>query len=301
MDIAFIVNPRSGAGSGFSHLREFFAAGALGEGASVGRYRVLASQVPGEARLLSRRCVDDGFDLVVAVGGDGTVNEVAAALVGTRTRLGIVPLGSGNGLARALGIPLSPLAAMRQLATAKCVLMDVGRCGDRFFLSTAGVGVDAEVAYTYMKYFGAVRGRSPYFLLTAMKVLLYRPSEIVLESEALTYQGAPFLLSLCNTTQFGCGAIISPKAKYDDGLLDICILEKIRYRAMPGYVHSLFEGSIDQTPGMRIAHARKVLLLSKKPIKLQLDGESLQVDSPVELGVVPSALHVLIPSPSRRG
>jgi YegS/Rv2252/BmrU family lipid kinase len=293
VDVAVILNPKAGAVGGLRYLRKFF-----GDAGSqpAGRYRVFVTGGPGDARRLAEKCVEQGFAVIAAMGGDGTVNEVAGALVGTAARLGVIPLGSGNGFARAFGIPLDPLEALRGLGAYATQTIDVGRCGSRFFFTTAGIGLDAEVARSFMRTFGRVRGQIPYFLLTAWKVLFYRPDPIVLESNGFQYRGKPMLVAICNTGQYGSGAVISPRSRPHDGRLDVCILERVNPVAALRYAHALFGGFIDRLPAMKTFPARKAVLHAGETITLQLDGEVVETNGPVEFDVVPASLHVLAPA-----
>jgi diacylglycerol kinase (ATP) len=296
VDVAVILNPRAGRAGGLRFLRRFF--GGAGPAAAE-CYRVFVTGGPGEAGRLARRCVEQGVQVIAAMGGDGTVNEVAGALVGTSAFLGVVPLGSGNGFARAFGIPLDPLEALRGLRVYRPLTIDVGRCGSRFFFTTAGIGLDAEVARSFMETFGRVRGQVPYFLLTAWKVLRYRPGAIVLESEGFQYRGRPMLVAVCNTGQYGSGAVISPRSVPNDGRLDVCILEKVNPVVAVRYAHALFRGCIDRLPAMRTFPARKTVLRAASMLTLQLDGEVVKMEGPVEFDILPASLRVLAPETIR--
>jgi diacylglycerol kinase (ATP) len=250
----------------------------------------------GHALEFARESVRDQVDLVVAVGGDGTVNEVANGLVGSETTLGILPLGTGNAFARAIGVPINPAAACRMLATAEATWVDAGRVGDRVFLSTMGVGVDAEVCRLFSGTAAGKRGFLRYAGLTVQAIKSYVPAHLTIDVDGRPWhQGAPLLMTVANTPQLGHGATIAPGAVPDDGWLDILFAERLGLLRSVWHARRLFTGSIDRMPGAQTIRARRIRIVRERPGVIQMDGESIAGDAILDVEVVPKALRVAVP------
>ncbi|MSS72169.1 MAG: diacylglycerol kinase family lipid kinase [Candidatus Latescibacteria bacterium] len=259
-------------------------------------FEVLWTQRRGHAEALAREAAEAGDGLVVAAGGDGTVHEVASGLVGTDTALGILPCGSGNGLARALRMPLDLRRACRALLNTGVRRIDAGRVNGRFFFATAGTGLDALVAARYDERPGKRRGLLPYVVLTARTFLACVPEEVTLTLDhGPPLTARPLLLTVANTRQYGGGAIIAPNARPDDGLLDVCLMENISpFRALL-HAPRLFTGAIHRMPGVRLFQAAAVQIVRQAPGPFQMDGEALQGEAILNVEVVPGALKVAAP------
>jgi YegS/Rv2252/BmrU family lipid kinase len=257
-------------------------------------FEVLWTQRRGHAETLAREAVREGVGLVVAAGGDGTVHEVASGLLSAEAALGILPCGSGNGLARALGMPLDLRRACRALLTARVRRIDAGRVNARPFFATAGVGLDALVAARYEG--SERRGLLPYVALTTRTFLTRVPEEVTLTLDAGPPLAArPILLTVANTEQYGGGAIIAPGARPDDGLLDICLIEDVPlFRALL-HAPRLFTGAIHRMRGVRLFRAASVQIVRPAPGPLQMDGEALQGEAALSVQVLPGALKVAAP------
>lgn len=257
---------------------------------------------PGHATEIARQAAAEGVRVVVAVGGDGTIHEVANGLVGTDAALGIVPTGTGNALARAMGVPLDPAEACRSLAAACVRPIDVGRIDSRYFLTTAGVGIDAEVSRRFAGTRSGRRSFRRYALLTAKALRAFRPESLRLEVDgAPAISAAPLLATVANTPQYGHGATIAPGAVPDDGLLDLCILEGVGAFTMARHAYRLFNGTIDRMPGYRRVRVTRLRILRPRPGPYQADGESLMGGEVLEVHVVPKGLKVALPEAVRAG
>lgn len=287
--IRFIVNPSAGRRRGDvgALIRETLDRSGV-------EFEILWTQRRGHAETLAREAAETGDGLVVAAGGDGTVHEVASGLVGTETALGILPCGSGNGLARALKIPLDLRRACRALLSARVRRIDAGRVNGRPFFATAGTGLDALVAARFAG--SQRRGMLPYVVLTARTFFTCVPEEI-----SLTLDGGPpltarpILLTVANTQQYGGGAVIAPNARPDDGLLDVCLMEDISlFRALL-HARRLFTGTIHRMPGVRLFQAASIQIVRPAPGPLQMDGEALRGEATLSVQVVPGALKVAVP------
>lgn len=287
--IRFIVNPSAGRRKGDigALIRETLDR-------SGADFEVVWTQRRGHAETLAREAAGEGFDLVVAAGGDGTIHEVASGLVGTEAALGILPCGSGNGLARALKMPLDLRRACRGLRDAGVRRIDAGRVNGRYFFATAGVGLDVRVAARYEG--SRRRGLLPYVVLTARTFFTHVPEEMKLALDGgPPMKVRPFILAVANVEQYGGGAVIAPNARPDDGLLDVCLMEDVTlFRALL-HARRLFTRSIDRMPGVRLFQAGTIEVARPAPGPFQMDGEALRGEAVLRVEVAPGALRVAVP------
>jgi YegS/Rv2252/BmrU family lipid kinase len=245
---------------------------------------------------LARDAAEDGVELVVAVGGDGTVNEVGRGLIGTDAVLGLLPIGSGNAFARALHVPINPGRACRALLEPQIRRIDVGRISNRYFFSTAGIGLDAEVCWRYDRRPGSRRGLLPYVWLTVHSFLTYEPEDVAFTlDDNRTIRTRPVVATIANTAEYGDRAVIAPSARPDDGLLDLCIIEDVGL--FRGFLHGprLFTGTIDRMPGVRIHRSRTFRIVRPAPGRIQVDGESAEAGATLHVEVVPEAVRIAVP------
>ena len=278
----FIINPISGPKRrGTGAERAAVARRTLDRLGANGDIRL--TERSGHAHELSLEAAASGADLVIAWGGDGTINEVGRALVqradaktaGPAPALGIVPGGSGNGLARALGIPFDPARAIERALGATVRQVDAGELGDRLFFNLAGIGLDAHVAAlvsTRVRH----RGLLPYLGASARDLLRYRAVEYTIEIDGRTTQTAALVLALANSRQWGFGAQIAPHANLDDGLLDFVVVHQRGLLGNAMRVPSLFLGSIGRQPGIETHSVREVTIRSRDAMLFHVDGEAVQ-------------------------
>ena len=291
--VRFIINETAGRGrADLTGLLE----NALGRSAAADLHY---TEHRGHAEEIARGAARDGYDLVVAVGGDGTINEVARTLLHTQTALGVIPTGSGNAIARTFGIPLDPLAACRFLLDASrpdCLhALDVGFISNLCFVSTAGIGVDAAVCSLYAQRRGR-RGLLPYVSSSLRAFARFHPEEVTITVDGGTaFRARPALVTVANSAQFGYGAVIAPGARPDDGVLDLCVFEGLNAPRLLWHSRRLFTGGIDKTPGLRRLQARTVRIERANPGPIQVDGEAFDAEAALDIRVDPGALRVLAP------
>lgn len=285
--IAIIINPVSGGATRAIALRRADEAmhhlarlGATGE--------VYLTERRGHAHTLAALAIQRGASRVIAWGGDGTVNEVASAVIGHDVMLGIVPSGSGNGLARELRLPTRVPAAIERAVLSAGRAIDAGTIDGQWFFSIAGVGLDAQVAAAFDRD-GGRRGLIGYVRMTGRELLRYACESYVIDD------GVPrtaLLVTFANTTQFGNGARIAPHAKLDDGLLDVVTFEeRSRLRTIWG-LPRLFTGDVDRVPGVSIARARSVVVACERPMRFHVDGEPRQGGVRLDVRLHPRMLTV---------
>lgn len=291
MKIRFIVNPAAG---GMSRVRQIEDAVKNVFGDDDGIFEVRSTKARGHAAELSMDAVKKGYEFVFACGGDGTINEAATPLVGTKTALGIIPGGSGNGFARALGIPEDIEGAMRLVKTASPRQMDVGVICGRYFFSTAGCGFDAHLSRSYNS--GGIsrlmRGMLPYYPLALWEYIWYRPAPVTVNIANFRSTVTPFLLTAANTSRYGAGAIIAPDAIPDDGMLDLCIVPKTGFFAALSLASKLLSGRVTEFKGFESIRAEKIEI-QRDAGPVHADGESFYWSGDIEITVMRHMINVL--------
>jgi YegS/Rv2252/BmrU family lipid kinase len=306
--VVIIINPRSGPkrrGSGADRVG--VAARTLERLGLKGEIRL--TERAGHAHELALEAAASEADVVMAWGGDGTINEVGRALVqraevgnagapaqpesrrAMLPALGIIPGGSGNGLARDLGIPFNPARAIEHALAAAPRSIDAGELGDHLFFNVAGIGLDAHVAALVTTRVHH-RGLMPYLSATAGDLLRYRPVEYILEIDGQVTHTSAMVLAFANSTQWGFGAHIAPRADLEDGLLDLVV---IRDRGLVGNivrVPSLFTQRVTRQRGVDMHRVREVTIRSREPMLFHVDGEAAQGSDTLVARVHPTALRL---------
>jgi len=291
MKVRAVLNPRAG-------LRARRALDALKSGLpSWDAIDVALTQGPGDASRLARESAERGDDAVLAVGGDGTVNEAASGLIGSRTALGVIPMGSGNGLARTLGVPLKPESALNALEHAVVRRMDVGRANGGLFLNVAGAGFDAAVGEDFHHHGrrGGRRGVFTYVRLSAARVFSYVPETYVLRAGDQTFDGRALVVAFVNGRQYGGGAVLSPRGRLDDGVFDVAIIEAAPAWELLLGAPRLFLGGLESFRPFRLLQATEAVLEAQAPFPHHRDGEPEPAVARLEVRLEPRALDVLVP------
>ena len=227
----------------------------------------------GHARELAVAARRRGATMFVAWGGDGTVNEVGSALVGSDAALAIVPSGSGNGLARELNIPLDPAAAFDVVFAGRSRVIDAGELDGHFFFNIAGLGLDACIAHRFAESGLERRGFVRYLELAAREVTAFTPTNYDLTTDGRQLRVRPLLIALANARQYGNGALIAPEAKLDDGKLDVVVVNHLPPWRVLMHSRRLFQGTVAQVPGVSMSKASSVVISSDAPLVYHVDGE----------------------------
>jgi diacylglycerol kinase (ATP) len=289
MRVRAILNPRAGlaAARALQSVRE-------GPWPDV---EVKTTGAPGDARQMSGEAAAAGYDLVLSLGGDGTANEVAWGLLGTTTSLGLVPVGSGNGLARTLGIPLRPARAVAVLAQAVQRRMDVGTVNGRPFLNVAGAGFDAAVGADFQEHGrrGGRRGVLTYVQLSLRRTWGYEAPAFTLTAGASSFEGRALLVAFVNGRQYGGGAVVAPGARLDDGLLDIVVVKDAPRLQLAMNATRMFVGGIERFSAYSRFASPAAVLTGPLPILHHRDGEPEGLVDRLEVGLQPRALSILVP------
>lgn len=288
--IVFVINPISGTQNKELILKW------VNERLDKIRYEpeVIYTQYAGHAVEIARQKAEEGVFAVVAVGGDGTINEIARSLVHTQTALGIIPCGSGNGLARHLQIPLEVKKAIDIINEGLVDVIDYGKINDVSFFCTCGVGFDAFVSLKFSQ--AGKRGPLTYLEQTLRESLKYRPEvyELVMDENVSTRYRA-FLIACGNASQYGNNAYITPKAALNDGLLDVTILEPFTVLDVPALAFQLFNKTIDQNSRIKTFRCRTLNIHRSKPGVAHYDGDPIMMDENIDVKIVQRGLQVIVP------
>ncbi|OGR41496.1 MAG: hypothetical protein A2X35_10845 [Elusimicrobia bacterium GWA2_61_42] len=295
MSYFFIINPNAGGSRGdiSGRLARLFSGRKL-------RYEAQFTNGRGHATELSSKALLAGFSTIVAVGGDGTIRETAAPLIGKQAALGILPCGSGNGLARNLYIPLDFEKALDGLLHWAPRSVDAGLADGRPFFCAAGVGLDAEVAHDFNSMSGR-RGILPYVWHAARRVFNYKPVKTVAVVDGRRMELTAMLNGVLNGMQYGGGARVAPGAYIDDGLLDLVSIKKPSLPRLLWALPALFNGRLAEHKAIYSAFKGRLIELDcGKESWYHLDGEDFYSSSgKIRFSVLPSALKVRAPKPSR--
>ena len=285
--ITFIVNPVSGG----KDKKDVLAA--IGRYLDLSRfsYEVLQTARAGDATDWARTCRSD---IVVAIGGDGTVSEVAAGLLGTEKALGIIPCGSGDGLALHLGISRSPAKAVRTLNEAYVTRMDAARMDGRPFFCTAGVGLDADVSLEFSR--SSTRGLGTYVSMAWEK---WKQRDLkdryVVETDTETWAGPAVFVTVGNANQWGNEARIVPKASLRDGLLDVTVVQPFSTLEIPDLAARLMTGKADTSHHVRSFRSTRVHIHRDHAGPAHCDGDPFEGGVDLQLEIMPGALNVVVP------
>lgn len=257
---------------------------------------VFVTERQGHARELTKAAVARGARLVMAWGGDGTINEVASALVFGDIPLGIVPAGSGNGLARQLSISRNPADAIRHAIAAEPRRIDVGEMDGRMFVNVAGIGFDAHVAWKFNEGESRRRGLMTYASIAGRALMTYEPATYVIQTvnEAASAPLRAVLVTVANSPEFGNGAVIAPGARVDDGLLDLVVMEERSRLNTIVQLPRLFQGTVDRAKGCSIRRITRATIESDRPMIYHVDGEPASGGTSLHVRIHPGALYVAV-------
>ncbi len=285
MKVRFIINPIAGTGKQ-KGIEESI------EDNLNYNYDIFYTKKAGDAKLLSKKAILDNIDIVIAVGGDGTVNECAQSLINSNTTLGFIPCGSGNGFALHFGMSKNIKKAIRQINNCKIKKIDSGNVNGLTFVNVSGIGFDAHIAKQFNKL--KKRGLANYINLI-YKELKYKAKYYSISYDGNTEQIKAILISFANTSQYGNNFQISPNAKTDDGLIDFVILKDFARWKVPYFIYKVAIGEAHLSKYIRIIRTTKMIITSKEKL-IHLDGEAKNVCTKLEIKAIKKSLKILIPN-----
>lgn len=286
--ITFILNPISGTVSkaGIPDLIE--------ERLDKDRfdYCIAETSYAGHATELAKEAAKDGVDIVVAVGGDGTVNEVGRALTQTDTTMGILPCGSGNGLARHLNLPMNLKKCIDILNYCDIKKLDYGIINEHPFFCTCGMGFDAFISMKFAE--AGKRGPITYMQKVLEEGLRYEPETYVIEDEDGTHSYKAFLVSVANASQYGNNAYIAPQASMSDGLLDVIIMEPFDLIDAPQVAIELFNKTLDKNLKIKTFRSKHIHIHRKREGIIHYDGDPITSSADVDISIVPKGINIIV-------
>lgn len=286
--ILFIINPISGG------LNKTLFPSLIGKYLNLNIFdvQIIYSEYHGHAKQLAMQGLSQYFEIVVAVGGDGTINEVASVLESSGKIMGIIPCGSGNGLARTLKIPLSSISAIKRLNQLNTVKIDVGVINNKKFFNMAGMGFDAHISALFAD--SEKRGFSGYFKSTLKEIRKYKPQDYQIEIDGKVIYENAFMLSIANSSQYGNNAHVSPFATINDGKLDLCIIKPFPIYSFPKLVYRMFSKTSNLSRFVKITQGNQFKIKRLKAGPIHLDGEPLVMDEILDVSIKHLALELVI-------
>jgi diacylglycerol kinase (ATP) len=290
--ISAIINPISGAGADpavASWRVDMLRAEARRRGLQID---IHLTERGGHARELAADAVARGARQLVVWGGDGTINEAGSVLIGTEVPLGIVPAGSGNGLAAVLNVPRQPLEAIAVAFDGRTRTIDAGTMAGRAFFNIAGVGFDARVARLFNQRAAGSRGGWPYIVIGVREGCTYCAADYELELDGTPLRSRALLVSFANGREYGIGARIAPQALIDDGLLEATIVDERRLISRFWDARHLALGTANRAPGVKVVQVKEAVIRAAGEIEFHVDGEFGTAREEVKVRVVPGALRV---------
>ena len=286
--IIFILNPISGT------VSKAGIPGLIEERLAKEKFdcRIAETKYAGHATELAQQAARQGIDIVVAVGGDGTVNEVGRALVNTKTAMGILPCGSGNGLARHLNLPMNLKKCIDILNDCDIHTLDYGLINRHPFFCTCGMGFDAFISMKFAE--AGKRGPITYMQKILEEGLSYQPETYEIEDEEGTRRYKAFLVSAANASQYGNNAYIAPQASMSDGLLDIIIMEPFDLIEAPQVAIELFNKTLDKNLKIKTFRASHIHIHRKSEGIIHYDGDPVMADADVDISIVPKGINIIV-------
>ena len=285
--VFFIVNARIGQQK-IKLLRD-----AVSHSMTHHRHEIHITEYGGHATTLAKQALLANYNIIVAVGGDGTVNEVVQVVATSSATLGIVPTGSGNGLARHCSIPLNIPDAVQLIADGKSVCIDLGKANDVFFISNAGVGFDAWVCNAIKQ--STSRGLKMYMQFVLRHFFSYQADTYRIETETETLTEKAFFLSIANGKEFGYGFEIAPEATLQDGLLDLMLVKKITVWNGFRFVLDGWRKKLITNKNCIYIRAKKIHITGRQLQYFQTDGDAHTCNGQCDINVLPNALKLIVP------
>lgn len=285
--ILFVINPISGGKTKYNFpykIDKYLDKSKFESEFVFTEYRGHGSQIAAEA-------LKNGFDILVAVGGDGTINEVASEVEGTNKIMGIIPFGSGNGLARSLGIPLGDIQALKRINKFHVSQIDCGTFNGRKFFNMAGIGFDAQISARFAE--NVKRGFSSYAKIAFSEVSTYSSQNYLLLIDGKEYERVAFMISVANSSQYGNNAHISPFASLNDGMLDICILKPFPLYKFPAIALRMFTKNAHKSNYLEIIQGSKISIVRESAAAIHLDGDPFNMGTTLSIGINPNSLSIL--------
>ncbi|HSY62936.1 MAG TPA: YegS/Rv2252/BmrU family lipid kinase [Cytophaga sp.] len=258
------------------------------------RIKIVLTRYAGHGREIAAQAAQEGIPYVISVGGDGTMNEIASSLLHTKTSLGIIPMGSGNGLARHLGIPLDPVKAIDLMNNFSIQTIDSGNISGIPFFCTAGIGLDAHVSKVFDEL--PTRGLKTYIKAFIKKVRSYRGDALeILINDDKKINGTFLLCTFANANQYGNNAYIAPNASLSDQQLNVVLMKPVNVLQAIEKVYKLFSKKLDADADIHHDLFKDITIERKAEGPAHIDGEPIMLGTSIAVRCVPQSLHILVP------
>ncbi len=255
-------------------------------------YDIRETQYAGHATEIANQAIDEGVDIVCAIGGDGTVNEVGRALIGSQTALAIIPCGSGNGLARHLMLPMDAGKAIKIINMCEIHALDYGIINEKPFFCTCGMGFDAFISMKFAE--AGKRGLTTYLENVLKEGLKYEPETYEIEDETGKKRYKAFLISAANASQYGNNAYIAPQASMSDGKLDVIIMEPFDVLEAPQISIDMFNKTLDKNSKIKTFKTQHIHVSRKEPGLIHYDGDPVMTDADVDISIVSKGIKMVV-------
>ena len=291
MKARFIFNPSSGRNRNNPHLRDRAARFISDQGLDA---TIATTERPRHATELARQAVADGCDLVVAIGGDGTMNEVATGLIGTGAIFGLIPCGSGNGLGRHLGIRRPGHGAFLTLLRGRPMAIDTGTVNGFAFCNAMGLGFEADIAVRFSRQTN--RGLTGYIRVGLPSFFAHQPEDLTVRHAGGTVRLQTFTLAVMNSDQYGNDARVAPGAKLDDGRFELVSLPQVGFLGACGMLYRLGTDTFDQVRAVTRIGGSEFVIERAKPGWIHTDGEPRATTSRLEISLQPKSLRIMVPA-----
>jgi diacylglycerol kinase (ATP) len=253
----------------------------------------LITEYIGHASEIAEEAANKNFDVIVAVGGDGTINEIASKVMQQNKILGVLPFGSGNGLARFLKIPMNTVRAIKIINNCKVSVIDTATFNEKSFFNMAGMGFDAHISSVFAGNKG--RGLSGYMKLGLKEVLSYKPQTYRIVIDGREYLRKAFVISVANSSQYGNNAHIAPTASVTDGLLDVCIIKEFPMYKLPVLAYEMLSAKTDRSQLVEIIKGKNIHISRVKEDAIHIDGEPFFMGTEIVVNVKPLSLNIITP------
>ena len=254
---------------------------------------IIATEYPGHACEIAAQAVKDKVDIVVAIGGDGTVNEVGSAVCGTDTAMAIVPVGSGNGLARHLRISMNASRALQVLNDGDIIPLDYCTVNGKPFFCTCGMGFDATVSYKFSN--EGTRGFITYIKTALTEYIKYKPQEYLIDIDGKKMQEKAFVIACCNAAQYGNNAYIAPRATMQDGLIDVTVMHPFNIVQSPLIGARLFLRQLNKDHHVSIYRGKRVVIERRRDDIMHIDGDPMMMPQRIVIENISRGINILVP------
>lgn len=290
MSILFIVNPAAGKSKASKLIPKITS---HMENRKI-HFKIINTEYPGHAKELASKAKEEGFDMVVAVGGDGTLYEVVNGGVGKDIKIGVIPAGTGNDLAKTLLIPRDTIGALDVIIAGKEKKIDLGKINGHYFINVAGAGFDCDVLVETQKLKKYLSGILAYIVGIFKALINYKPRkmELILDGKKLSEQ--VFLIAIANGKYYGGGMKVAPDADIQDGYFDICVVKHVSKLTVIKLLKTFVNGEHTKHPRVDTYKAKTIEIYSEKPFPVNADGE-IAGSTPIKMECIPQILTVIVP------